>query len=352
MPACLLAAALLLTEPTPTLEPSLQALLMAASEAPDQDAFEQAVRLISLTHDPETVAAGAFEISASHGARALLVLGLPATPSSPAPMPTVAAVEVEVEVEVEAEVEAEAETETEMVETETPSDPIWIAAPHQAWRFIGQAKSDLWTGRARLGVRADSGDSERLDYTIGLDADRELVGWGFETSAIYSYSETNNRVGRDELIVKARGEREAGERWTLFTNTEWERDQLSGFDWTGFLGLGAGYRALQEDPLKWTLRAAPGVRYQREADNGDRSEAALDLLSDMEWQMNDAVRLESETRMLVANNSRADQLFKLNTALGELWSLEVRYRYRYELNPEPGFEAGDSRTDLSLVREF
>lgn len=344
MPACLLAAALLLTEPTPTLEPSLQALLMAASEAPEQATFEQAVRLIALTQPPEAVAASAFEISASHGGRALAALGLPAPPSTQPPSPAVASVELEAETEAEiAHVAAHAAP---------PADPIWIAAPHQAWRFIGQAKSDLWTGRARLGVRADSGDSERLDYTIGLDADRELVGWGFETSAIYSYSETNNRVGRDELIVKARGEREAGERWTLFTNTEWERDQLSGFDWTGFLGLGAGYRALQEAPLKWTLRAAPGVRYQREADNGDRSEAALDLLSDMEWQMNDAVRLESETRMLVANNSRADQLFKLNTALGELWSLEVRYRYRYELNPEPGFEAGDSRTDLSLVREF
>ncbi|MBL4544748.1 MAG: DUF481 domain-containing protein [Oceanicaulis sp.] len=64
------------------------------------------------------------------------------------------------------------------------------------------------------------------------------------------------------------------------------------------------------------------------------------------------MRLESETRLLASNSARADQLFRLNTDLGDLWSLEVRYRYRYEFDPEPGFEAGDSRTDLALIREF
>ncbi|HCR95630.1 MAG TPA: hypothetical protein DIV98_11890, partial [Oceanicaulis sp.] len=81
-------------------------------------------------------------------------------------------------------------------------------------------------------------------------------------------------------------------------------------------------------------------------------EGAFDLLSDVELQLSDSMRLESETRFLASNNARADQLFKLNTDLGDLWSLELRYRYRYEFDPEPGFEAGDSRTDLALVREF
>lgn len=340
MPAHLLTSALILSNPASALDPSLQALLQAAADTNTPEAFEQAVQVLHLTQSAETVIAGAFAISPDHGAQALAVLGMTAEPIETPPSPAMQAVSTRTE-----------KAPLALDPVSTPA-PLWVAAPSEAWRFIGQAKSELWTGRVRLGVRADSGDSERLDYTIGLEADRELVGWGFETSAIYSYSETNNRVGRDELIIKARGEREAGDRWTLFTNTEWERDQLAGFDWTGFLGVGAGYRALQEDPLKWTLRAAPGVRYQREVDNGDIAEAALDLLSDLEWQMNDAVSLESETRLLLANNSRADQLFKLNTALGELWSLEVRYRYRYELNPEPGFEAGDSRTDLSLIREF
>ena len=332
-----LAASALALSPAEGLEPPYQALLTAAAAEDDIAIFTNAVTVLALTRSAERIAAGAARISHSHGVIARRILGLQVAPVTPAPEPAVIAVETDAGLDT-----AQA----------SKTDPIWIAAPASAVELITRAHSELWTGKVRLGVRADSGDTERLDYTLGLDAERELVGWGFETSAIYSYSETDDNVGRDELIVKARGEREAGQRWTLFANTEWERDQLSGFDWTGFLGVGAGYRALQRDAVEWTLRAAPGLRYISEVDNGDYLEGAFDLLSDMELQLSDTMRLESETRLLASNSARADQLFRLNTDLGDLWSLEVRYRYRYEFDPEPGFEAGDSRTDLALIREF
>lgn len=334
-------AALSLTvSPAEGLEPPFQELLAAAAAEDNEAFFINAIHVLSLTQSAERIANGAARLSEHHALLARRTLGLPVAPVTPAPPPAMIAVDAELQ---------DAAIENGLT---SQVDPFWIAAPASAVMLLTQAESELWTGKIRLGVRADSGDTDRLDYTIGLDAERELVGWGFETSAIYSYSEVDSNVGRDELILKARGEREAGERWTLFSNTEWERDQVSGFDWTGFLGVGAGYRALQRDKAEWTIRAAPGVRYIQEVDNGSYYEGAFDLLSDVEVQLSDTMRLESETRFLASNSARADQLFKLNTDLGDLWSLEVRYRYRYEFNPEPGFEAGDSRTDLALVREF
>lgn len=335
-----LSAVALATSPAEGLEPPYQALLAAAAAEADEAVFINAVHLLSLTESANRIAAGAARLSDHHAVLARRALGLPVAPVTPIPPPAMIAVDAELE---EAAIESGLTSKV---------DPFWIAAPASAMMLLTQAESELWTGKVRLGVRADGGDTDRLDYTIGLEAERELVGWGFETSVIYSYSEVDDNVGRDELILKARGEREAGDRWTLFTNTEWERDQVSGFDWTGFLGIGAGYRALQRDKAEWTIRAAPGLRYVQEADNGSYYEGAFDLLSDVELQLSDNMRLESETRLLASNNARADQLFKLNTDLGDLWSLELRYRYRYEFDPEPGFEAGDSRTDLALVREF
>ncbi|MBL4544747.1 MAG: DUF481 domain-containing protein [Oceanicaulis sp.] len=161
----------------------------------------------------------AARISHSHGVIARRILGLPVAPVTPAPEPAVIAVETDAGLDA-----AQA----------SKIDPFWIAAPASAVELIARAHSELWTGKVRLGVRADSGDTERLDYTLGLDAERELVGWGFETSAIYSYSETDDNVGRDELIVKARGEREAGERWTLFANTEWSAINYRALTGPGF----------------------------------------------------------------------------------------------------------------------
>ena len=335
-----LTAVTLALSPAEGLEPPFQELLAAAAAEDEEAVFINAVHLLSLTQSAQRIAVGAARLSDHHAILARRVLGLPVAPVTPAPPPAMIAVDADLE---------QAAIENELT---SKVDPFWIAAPASAVMLITRAESELWTGKVRLGVRADSGDTDRLDYTLGLDAERELVGWGFDTSLTYSYSEVDDNVGRDELIFKARGEREAGDRWTLFTNTEWERDQVSGFDLTGFLGVGAGYRALQRDKAEWTIRAAPGLRYIQEADNGSYYEGAFDLLSDVELQLNDNMRLESETRLLASNNARADQLFKLNTDLGELWSLELRYRYRYEFDPEPGFEAGDSRTDLALVREF
>ena len=325
----------LLAASTSELDSALLDLMRAASESGDEDDFTKAVSLIALTQPAEHIVDGAYVISEQRGDQARVQLGLSSAHEETTVAPRDDAIAPEA-----AENDGKA------------AQPIWIAAPAHAIHLISEAQSSLWAGKVRLGMRSDSGDSTRLDYTIGLEAERELVGWGFETSAVYSLSETNDRVGRDELVIKARGEREAGERWTLFSSTEWERDQLSGFDLTGFFGVGAGYRAFERDTTSWTVRAAPGLRYLQDVDNGDRFEGALDLMSNIELELGQSMRLESETRLLAANNARADQLFKLNTDLGELWSLEVRYRYRHEFDPEPGFEADDTRTDLSLVREF
>ncbi|XBQ16540.1 MAG: DUF481 domain-containing protein [Oceanicaulis sp.] len=203
----------------------------------------------------------------------------------------------------------------------------------------------------KLGLRSDSGNSDRMDYHLALEAERALSGWGFEGSAEYAYSEVDGAVGRDEVLVKARLDREAGEQWTLYADTAFEQDDLSGYDWTAFLGAGVGYRVYDRPGRAWTLRAGPGLRLIDEP-AALTTEAALDLASDFELQLSEAVRFGSETRFLLSDSARADQVFVLDTALGELWALSLKYRYRHEFEPEPGFEEGDSRTDISVVREF
>jgi len=213
-------------------------------------------------------------------------------------------------------------------------------------------RSELWEGRASLGLRFDSGNAERADYSVGLELTRKLAEWGFEGAIDYAYSEVDDRVGRDELNVKARGERELGERWTTFISGDYEQDALSGFDHNAFLGLGVGYRVLDRETLSWTLRASPGARYLAPEGRPDFVRPAGDFTSDFATQLGENVTLELDTHVLVSDNSRAEQTAKLVTGLGELWAFEIKYRYRYEFDPEPGFEEADTRADISIVREF
>jgi len=308
----------------------LQALLQAAAEAGDPAAFEQAVTLIALTRPAEEIAAGAAMISAEREAAARTALGLDPAAAEPV-------------VEQQAEPQPEAGPD--------PA-PLWRAAPAGVTSAIVSGDPEHWSGEARLGVRQDGGNSDRQDYTVGLKVERALATWGFDGELAYAYSEVDGAVGRDEILASAQLDREAGERWTLYANSEYRRDALSGFDFTALVGAGAGYRVYARENLAWTLEAGPAVRIVSPETGDESYEAALDLGSDFEMALTEAVNFTSNTSALIAETSRAEQRFALDTALGSLWALRLSFQYTYEFEPEPGFENADTRTDLEIVRQF
>lgn len=312
------------------LSDDLQALLQAAAGSEDPAAFDQAVRLIALTRAPEEIAAAAAQISAERGAQARAALGLEPVPADA----------------------AQAVSALAGADPEPEPAPIWRAAPLSVAEAVASGDPEAWSGEARLGVRHDGGNSDRQDYTTGLKAERALSTWGFDGELAYAYSEVDGAVGRDEIRASAQLNREAGERWTLYANSEFRRDALSGFDYTALLGAGAGYRVYAREDLAWTLEAGPAVRIVAPETGDESYEAALDLGSDFEASLTESVRFTSETSALIAQTSRAEQRFALDTALGALWTLRLSYQYTYEFDPEPGFENADSRTDLEIVRQF
>lgn len=317
------------------LPPALMELLEAANaQGPTQ--FTQAVQLIALTQDPETVVRAAETLE--RGSVARRALGL-----EPVLLPEEAAVAAA------SEVVAEDDT---AYHGPNGIAGVVAAVPVSFARSLATGRLELWQGRASLGVRFDSGNTDRQDYTFALQVRRELSGWGFQGDIDYAYSEVNNVIGRDNFRIRLRGEREAGERFTYFAATDYERDRISSYDWTGFAGVGAGYRVLTQPGRTWIVRAGPGLRLLAEPGNGTQTVGALDVGSDVSLALTESITLTSETGLLIADTSRFDQLFGLNSALNDLWSLRVQYRYRHEFEPNPGFVRGDSRTDISIVREF
>ncbi|WP_421790432.1 DUF481 domain-containing protein [Hyphobacterium sp.] len=209
-----------------------------------------------------------------------------------------------------------------------------------------------WSGRVSAGLRVDSGNSDQQDYSLGLDVERDLAEWGFTGSIDYAYSESGGATSRDQLGIDARGERSLGDRWSLFLGGEFDQDQLSSFDYTAFLSAGAAYRPALPEDKEWVLRAGPGIRYLVPVVGQSESQFALDLGSEFGWQITETSRFTSDTTVLIAESARAEQTFAFITALSEAWAVEASWRYIHEFEPLPGFEEGDSRFDISIVREF
>lgn len=317
------------------LPPALMELLVAAN-AQGRAQFTQAVQLIALTQNPQTVVKAAETLQRGNVARQALGL-------EPIVLPEEAAIAAAEEVAQEDEA---GEYKPNGIVGTVAAVPVGVA------RTFASGRLELWQGRASLGVRFDSGNTSREDYTFGLQVRRELSDWGFQGDIDYAYSEVNNVIGRDNFRTRLRGEREAGERFTYFAAADYERDRIASYDWTAFFGVGAGYRVLTQTGRTWIVRAGPGLRLLAEPGNGTQQVGALDVGSDIAFNITDSLTFTSETGLLIADTSRFDQLLGVNSALNDLWSLRLQYRYRHEFEPNPGFVRGDNRTDISIVREF
>lgn len=242
--------------------------------------------------------------------------------------------------------------DAEAVEAEAPDAGPAESAQTRGDRFLPLPPLSGWSGRLSAGLRVDSGNSDQQDYTLGLAINRALADWGFEAGIDYAYSESGGTVARDQLSLDARGERDIGNRFSLFLGGEYDQDQLASFDYTAFVSAGLAYRPAVPETMDWVLRAGPGIRYVAPVAGPEESQFALDLGSDYSWQITETSRFSSETTLLVADSSRAEQKFAFITALSEAWAIEAAWRYRHEFEPLPGFEEGDSRFDISVVREF
>ncbi|HAQ36657.1 MAG: hypothetical protein CMF74_10965 [Maricaulis sp.] len=210
-----------------------------------------------------------------------------------------------------------------------------------------------WTGRVSAGLSVASGNSEQQTYNLGAELNREFAnGWTFDSRINYAYAESAGAVTQDQLALEARGDRSVSERWGYFIGGQYDRDVLSSFDWTAFVSAGATFQAIERETLDWSLRAGPGVRYLMPATGSEETQFVVDLGSDLEWQITPDSVFISETTLLVAESSRAEQSFRFNTSVADNWAVEFEWRYRYEFEPLPGFEESDSRVTASLVREF
>ncbi|WP_019961048.1 DUF481 domain-containing protein [Woodsholea maritima] len=361
------------TEAAPLPEPILDLLRTAAYSGDDEDLID-AVRLLSLSYNARDVERAALNFAPERRDEIEQGLGVPSLTQPGPGLPHRTEVNIR-----DTDAPTPRVTLAEAPTTPTPATPVEpqrlpcldgpaqtpqepSAPPLDHGPLLNQAywlgntimngQSENWNGRIKFGFRFDNGNNTRQDSTIALEIQRELMDWGFDGKINYTHSEINNVIGRDEFRVQLRGEREAGEKWTFFTATDYERDSRTSYDWTAFLGVGAGYRILTGEAVQWTVRGAPGMRVLNGQDGTTARQVALDLGSDARWRLSERVDVTSESTLLVADKSRADQTFTLTTDLGALWALEIKYRYRHEFEPKPGYKEGDSRADFALVREF
>ena len=100
-------------------------------------------------------------------------------------------------------------------------------------------------------------------------------------------------------------------------------------------------------------RAGVGHRWRERAGSGEMLEDwVAEAASEFSFQISETSRFDSKTTVYGGGGSKVDQRFTLTNRLFGHWAVQTGLHIEHEFEIEPGFEATDTRLDISLLYGF
>ena len=118
----------------------------------------------------------------------------------------------------------------------------------------------IWAGGIDLGVNGTSGNSDTVNFRVGLNAKRQVVDNIFTTDFLYSYAEQEDLTTANQALFNARDEiLFTDSPWSLFGATQFEYDQLRAYRYRTGVYAGTGYTVRDDRDMTFKLRGGAGA---------------------------------------------------------------------------------------------
>lgn len=220
-------------------------------------------------------------------------------------------------------------------------------------RFGPNQFAQGWTGSAALGFSGTTGNTDTADLNV---AGRLRYGngpWNHTLGFAAEFSEDNDVTSNEEVYATYDVNRYFTDRFYVFGLGSVRYDDFDSNRWDAFLGVGPGYRVINEPNQAWRVQAGPGVRYIEDRNGDDTTEVAGIASSRYYYQFTETMFLTNDTDILFSD---ADTLvtndlgvnFKMTDAL----ATRVSLRTEWDSDPLPGLKSTDNSLGLSLVSSF
>lgn len=149
--------------------------------------------------------------------------------------------------------EEEAVDETIPIEEETPT----------AWYYTPVYWFDLWEGNIELGMSGSHGNTETLDYLLGLDAKRETEEHILDFNLKYDRKSADSVETAHRLFGEIRWELLFEDsRWTWFFHETTDYDEFKAYDMRLSYDTGLGRCLIKNDDTSLLARAGAGFSHE------------------------------------------------------------------------------------------
>ena len=228
-----------------------------------------------------------------------------------------------------------------------------FAKGEDANRFGSNQYTQGWTGSVSLGLSLTSGNSDSQDLSFGGRYNYGSGPWNHTIGFAGAYASDEVGTSKQQVFATYDVNRYFSDNFYVFGLGSVNYDLLATNEIDAFLGVGPGYRVINNENVTWRLQAGPGVRYIRDNIGDTATEVAGIASSRLYYKLSDTMFLTNDTDVLYSEAStRVVNDIGMTLRMTDNLSTRVGYRTEYDSDPLPGLVSTDNTLGVSVVFGF
>ena len=222
---------------------------------------------------------------------------------------------------------------------------------------------DRWSGEGEIGGFQSTGNTDSLGLAASIKLKREGIDWSHHFRARLDYQRQDDVTKREQFLAAYEPRWQFSDDLFLYGLAQFERDRLQGFDARYAVSGGLGYKVIDEEGFKFSVKAGPAWRATEFSDGTSNSRIAGLFGTDFDWEIvkgltftQDANALAEgggEVQVLVdGSNTSINLVSGLDFRISEKLRSRLSYAVDYDSNPPDGAVQTDTLTRFTIIYGF
>ncbi len=213
-----------------------------------------------------------------------------------------------------------------------------------------------WKGtNVQAGAVINSGNTNSQNYNLTANLKYTYKKWVATEDTTYQRANSSDKgTTADKFFTQAQLNFNFTEHNFVYTQANYTRDMFSGFTYVINYTVGYGRRLPMPQSMTLDLFGGPGVRLDKESDNGKkRTDASFQLGANYAWNITKATSFQEQFQITMAkDNTNTSSKTSLVTTLSTHLGFSVNFLITNDSRPASGKQNINTATTLNLVYNF
>ncbi|RWR32972.1 DUF481 domain-containing protein [Sinirhodobacter populi] len=230
-----------------------------------------------------------------------------------------------------------------------------LADMNDSQRFGPNAFRPGWSGAMALTYAGTSGNTDTDDLALAGKLTYGAGPWQHTFGVGIEYGKDDDKRSKQDVFGFYEGNYYFDDRLYAFGLARYEQDDFASYRKDSFVGVGPGYRVLNEQNMTWRVQAGIGARYYQVNDSlrDDDTEFAGIVSSRFYYQFNENVFLTNDTDILKSDAGTLNTNdLALNVKMTDVMTTRISYKTDFNSAPVEGRKKTDNTFGVSLVFGF